>query len=62
MSTVADLLEIQRGAGAPITIDGSRITVMARGGLRADIATTKRTPSLTSEIIATGPASDKAPG
>lgn len=26
----ADLLEIQRGAGAPITIDGSRITVMAR--------------------------------
>ena len=61
MSTVADLLEIQRGAGAPITIDGSRITVMARG-LRADIATTKRTPSLTSEIIATGPASDKAPG
>lgn len=31
VSTVADLLEIQRGAGgAPITIDGSRITVMAR--------------------------------
>lgn len=31
VSTVANLLEIQRGAGAPITIDGSRITVMARG-------------------------------
>lgn len=30
VSTVADLLEIQRGAGAPVTIDGSRITVMAR--------------------------------
>ena len=30
VSTVADLVEIQRGAGAPITIDGSRITVMAR--------------------------------
>ncbi len=26
----ADLLEIQRGAGAHITTDGSRITVMAR--------------------------------
>lgn len=26
----ADLLEIQRGVGAPIVIDGSRITVMAR--------------------------------
>lgn len=30
VSTVADLLEIQRGAGAPVTIDGSRIAVMAR--------------------------------
>lgn len=30
VSSVADLLEIQRGAGAPIVIDGSRITVMAR--------------------------------
>lgn len=29
-SSAADLLEIQRGAGAPITIDGSRITVMAK--------------------------------
>lgn len=29
-SSAADLLEIQRGADAPITIDGSRITVMAR--------------------------------
>lgn len=30
-SSAAELLEIQRGAGAPITIDGSLITVMARG-------------------------------
>lgn len=30
VSSAADLLEIQRGAGAPIIIDGSRITVMAR--------------------------------
>ena len=30
VSSAADLLEIQRGAGAPIVIDGSRITVMAR--------------------------------
>ena len=30
VSSAADLLEIQRGAGAPITIDGSRITVMAK--------------------------------
>ncbi|MGI6756285.1 MAG: hypothetical protein ACOX4F_09795 [Atopobiaceae bacterium] len=31
ISSVAELLEIQRGAGAPIAIDGSRLTVMARG-------------------------------
>lgn len=30
VSSAADLLEIQRGAGAPIVIDRSRITVMAR--------------------------------
>lgn len=30
VSSAANLLEIQRGAGAPITIDGSRITVMSR--------------------------------
>ncbi|OUO89928.1 hypothetical protein B5F40_08825 [Gordonibacter sp. An230] len=31
VSSAAELLEIQRGAGAPIAIDRSRITVMTRG-------------------------------
>lgn len=30
VSSAAELLEIQHGTGAPIVIDGSRITVMAR--------------------------------
>lgn len=31
VSSVGELLELQSGLGAPIVIDGSRLTVMARG-------------------------------